>query len=166
MTVERHIELQDRLREVLGEQPAATLWGMLPGREDLATKTDLSELENRLRTEIVEFRDGLRGEITGVRGEIGGVREELKGEMSEFRSELASMRLEMEHRFKGMENRFEGMEHRFEGMEHRFATKDDLFAVVNEFNQAMQGYVRTFIVVQAATVVGMSTILFGLLRFF
>ena len=141
MTVERHIELQDRLREVLGEQPAATLWGMLPGREDLATKTDLSKLENSLR------------------GEIAGVRVELKGEMVELRSELASMRMEMEHRFEGMENRFEGIE-------HRFATKDDLFTVMNDSNEAMRGYVRTFIVVQAATVVGMSGILFGLLRFF
>jgi len=26
-----------------GGQPAATLWGMLPGREDLATKSDLTE---------------------------------------------------------------------------------------------------------------------------
>lgn len=141
MTAERHIELQDRLREVLGDQPAATLWSMLPGRNDLATKTDLSELENSLR------------------GEIAGVREELKGEVAELRSDLASMRLEMEHRFEGMEDRFEGME-------HRFATKDDLFAVMNQWNEGMRGYVRTFIVVQAATVVGMSGILFGLLRFF
>lgn len=51
-------------------------------------------------------------------------------------------------------------------MAHRYATKDDLFALTNGFNEAMQGYVRTFIVVQAATVVGMSGILFGLLRFF
>ncbi len=120
---------------------SVTLWSMLPGRDDLATKTDLSALDNSLR------------------GEIAGVREELKGEMAELRSDLASMRSEMEHRFEGMENRSEGME-------HRFATKDDLFAVMNHSNEAMRGYVRTFIVVQAATVVGMSAILFGLLRFF
>jgi len=69
------------------------------------------------------------------------------------------MRLEMEHRLDGIDNRFVGME-------HRFATKEDLFAVMNQSNEAMQGYVRSFIVVQAATVVGMSGILFGLLRFF
>lgn len=126
MTVERHTELQDRLREVLGEQPAATLWGMLPGREDLATKTDLSELENSLR------------------GEVVGVREELNGEISELRTDLAMLHTEITH---------------------RYATRDDLFAVVNDFNEGMRGYVRTFIVVQAATVVGMSGILFGLLRF-
>lgn len=79
-----------------------------------------------------------------TKSDLGAVRDELKSEIAEFRSELGALRLEMEH---------------------RFATKDDLFAIVNDFNGAMRGYVRTFIVVQAATVVGMSSILFGLLRF-
>ncbi len=100
----------------------------------------------------------LRNDLA-TKSDLGAVRDELKGEMAELGSDLASMRLQMERRFEGMENRFEGME-------HRFATKDDLFAVVNQSNEAMQGYARTFIVVQAATVVGMSGILFGLLRFF
>lgn len=116
MSVERHIELQVRLREVLGEQPAATLWSMLPGRDDLATKPDLSELENTLR-----------------------------GEIAELRTDVATLRTEMAH---------------------RYATKDDLFVLSDRFNEVMSGHVRTFIVVQAATVVGMSGILFGLLRFF
>lgn len=152
MTVERHIELQDRLREVLGEQPAATLWSMLPGRDDLATKTDLSELEDSLRMEMVEFRDGLRGEIAGVRGEITDVREELKGEISNLRGDVSELRTDVST-------------FRTEMM-HGYATKDDLFTLMNDWNESMRGYVRTFIVVQAATVVGMSTILFGLLRFF
>lgn len=63
MTFERRTELQDRLREVLGERPAATLWSMLPGSEDLATKPDLTEVQNVLRGEIVGVRDELKGEI-------------------------------------------------------------------------------------------------------
>ena len=114
MTIERHIELQDRLREVLGEQPAATLWGMLPGRDDFATKADLS-----------------------------AVRDELKSEMSDIRTEIGLIRSEMEL---------------------KFATKDDLLEVRRDFESSVQGMVRTFIAVQAATVVGMSGILFGLLR--
>lgn len=127
MSVERHIELQDRLREVLGEQPAATLWGMLPGRDDLATKSDLSEVENTLR-----------GEIT----ELG---QEIKGEIAELMTDVATLRTEMAH---------------------RYATKEDLFVLSDRFNEVVSGHVRTFNVVQAATVVGMSSILFGLLRFF
>jgi chromosome segregation ATPase len=159
MTAERHTELQDRLREVLGEQPAATLWGMLPTRDDLATKGDLSEMQNLLRGEISGVREELKGEITGVRdelkaeitgvrdelkGEMTGVRDELKGEVSDLRTDIATLRTEMEH---------------------RYATRDDVRAMADRFVDVMAGHVRTFIVVQAATVVGMSGILFGLLRF-
>lgn len=34
---------------------------MLPGWDDLATKTDLSAVENILRSEIVEFRQDFKG---------------------------------------------------------------------------------------------------------
>jgi hypothetical protein len=44
------------------------------------------------------------------------------------------------------------------------ATKDDLLGVRRDFESSVQKMVRTFIAVQAATVVGMSGILFGLLR--
>lgn len=126
MTVERLGELQDRLREVLGEQPAASLWGMLPTRDDLVTKGDLSEMQNLLW------------------GEITGVRDELKSEISELRTDIATLRTEMEH---------------------RYATRDDVQAMADRFVDVMAGHVRSFIAVQAATVVGMSGILFGLLRF-
>jgi hypothetical protein len=126
MTVERQIELQDRLREVLGERPAATLWTMLPGREDLPTKADL-------KSEISRLRDELKGDIGEVRKEV-----------SEIRTEIALIRSEMDL---------------------KFATKDDLMEVRRDFESSVQGMVRTFIAVQAATVMGMSGILFGLLRF-
>ena len=125
MTVEGHLELRDRLREVPGEQPAATLWSMLPGRDDLATKTNVSEVENSLR------------------GEIAKLRQDLKSEMAELRTDVATLRTEMAH---------------------RYAEKDDLFILSDRFNEVISGQVRTFIIVQAATVVGMSSILFGLIR--
>lgn len=122
MTVERHIELQDRLRESLGEQPAATLWGMIGGREELVTKSDLA----------------------GVREEIAGLRADVKDDFAELRTEAAILRTEMEH---------------------RYATRADVQAMTESFVEVMAGHVRTFIVVQAATVVGMSGILYGFLRF-
>ena len=49
-------------------------------------------------------------------------------------------------------------------MGHRYATRDDVQAMAGRFIEVMAGHVRTFIVVRAATVVGMSGILFGLLQ--
>lgn len=65
--------------------------------------------------------------------------------MAELRTDVATLRTEMAR---------------------RYATKDDLFVLSDRFNEVISGHVRTFIVVQAATVIGMSGILFGLLRFF
>lgn len=137
MTNQRdQLALRSRLEEVLGRENATTLFAMFAQRDDLATKDDLAAVRDDLKTEIAEVRDELK---TGM----AALRDEMKTEIAMVRSDLTSFRVEVEH---------------------RFATKDDLFAVVNNFNEAMRGYVRTFIVVQAATVVGMSTILFGLLR--
>jgi uncharacterized coiled-coil DUF342 family protein len=145
------LALRSRLEEVLGRENATTLFAMFAQRDDLATKGELAAVRDELRTDIAEvrsdltsFRNELKTEIAEVRSDLTSFRNELKTEIAEVRSDLTSLRVEVEH---------------------RFATKDDLFAVVNNFNEAMRGYVRTFIVVQAATVVGMSTILFGLLRF-
>jgi hypothetical protein len=123
---QEQITLQEKLREVLGGGPAATLMSMLPHTDDLATKADLFEVRQALRSDMASLK------------------EELKGEMASIRTEVAFLRQEMEL---------------------KYATKDDLLAAVNGFNDTMAGHVRTFIVVQAATVVGMSGILFGLLRF-
>lgn len=111
---------------------------MLPGRDDLATKTDVLESEDRLKGRYTALREELKADNAALR-------EELKGEIAELRTDVATLRTEMAH---------------------RYATKDDVLGLTETFNQAMQGHVRTFIIVQAATVVGMSGILFGLLRLF
>jgi ribosomal protein L29 len=117
------------------------------GRENATTLFAMFAQRDDLATkgDLAAMRDDLKTEFReDLKTEIAALRNELKTEIAGLRSDLTSFRVEVEH---------------------RFATKDDLFAVVNNFNEAMRGYVRTFIVVQAATVVGMSTILFGLLRF-
>ena len=86
-----------------------------------------------------------------LRGEISGVREELKTEISGVREEILDLRVEM------ATLRTE--------MEHRYATRADVQAMSERFIAVMADHVRTVIVVQAATMVGMSGILFGLLRF-
>lgn len=77
----RH-ELHAAAREALGDAPAATLMSLLPpaGWADVATKTDLADLERRiqLQFDLVDHRfdalessidvklDGLRHELTAV----------------------------------------------------------------------------------------------------
>jgi hypothetical protein len=109
---------------------------MLPGSDELATKTDLMESSALLRTEVAALS-------TDLRAQMADLRTELRTGMGEIRAEVASLRQEMEL---------------------KYATKDDLMAAINGFNDTISGHVRTFVVVQAATVVGMSGILFGLLR--
>jgi len=89
------------------------------------------------RDDLAQTRNELKGDITALR-------DELKGGMSELRSELALMRTEMSH---------------------RYATKDDLWELKRDFDASFHAYVRTFTATQAATVVGVSGIVFGLTRF-
>ncbi len=152
------ITMQEKLREVLGSGPAATLISMLPRSDELATKTDLFEFRDELRGDMSDLRAELRGDMSDFRAELKGemtdFRAELKEEMTDFKAELkddlAAVRTELA--FLRQE------------MELKYATKDDLLAAIYGFNDTISGHVRTFIVAQAATVVGMSGILYGLLR--
>ena len=89
-------------------------------------------------------KDDLARTRKELKGDITSLRNEWKGDMSELRSELALIRTEMAH---------------------RYATKDDLWELKREFDASFHAYVRTFTATQAATVVGVSGIVFGLTRF-
>lgn len=67
----RH-QLHQRLREVLGPEEAGTLMAHLPpaGHSDLATKSDLRQLEERLELKMDAMRSELRGEIQQVRADM------------------------------------------------------------------------------------------------
>ena len=110
---------------------------MLPAGRGVATKDDLAQTRNVLKGNISALRDELKRDVTALR-------DELKADMSEVRSELALMRAEMSH---------------------RYATKDDLWELKRDFDASFHAYVRTFTATQAATVVGVSGIVFGLTRF-
>jgi hypothetical protein len=133
---QEQITMQEKLREVLGSGPAATLMSMLPRSDELATKTDLFEFRDEMRGDMAAFMAELKGEMADFRAE-------LKEDLGAVRTEVAFLRQEMDL---------------------KYATKDDLLAAIYGFNDTISGHVRTFIVVQAATVVGMSGILYGLLR--
>ena len=76
-----------------------------------------------------------------TKADLSALREELKGEMSELHTEVAAIRQEMDL---------------------KFATKDDLLAMRDGFDSAFHSYVRTFIATQAATVVGVTGIVYAL----
>lgn len=59
--------LEERLRQVLGNQPATTLLAMLPAHDELATKGDLAALGTELRTDIAELHS-----------ELGAMRQEME----------------------------------------------------------------------------------------
>lgn len=67
----RH-QLYNALESTLGPEPTSTLMSLLPpvGWADVATKQDLSILENGLRAEMSDLRGELRSEIANLRGEL------------------------------------------------------------------------------------------------
>lgn len=75
--------------------------------------------------------------------ELADVRDGLRAEIAGVKAEVALLRQEMEL---------------------KYATKDDVFAAFSSINESIKAQTRTFVVVQAATVVGMSGILYGFLR--
>ncbi len=89
-------------------------------------------------------------EDLATKGDLATLRDELKSDIADLRSDMGDLKTEM--RFMRQE------------LDLKYATKDDLLTMVGTFNETMAGHVRTFVVVQAATVVGMSGILYGLLR--
>ena len=78
-TESERLALHKQLAEKIGPEPAGTLMNQLPrvDSDELATKTDLRQLGDRLRVDIQTEMTSLRGEMT-----------ELKGEMTELRSEM------------------------------------------------------------------------------
>lgn len=81
---QRHL-LHEKLDDVLGPDEAATLMAPLPpvGWADVARRSDVDHLGERLRAEFRAELHGLRAEMHRefgeVRNEIGQVREEIVG---------------------------------------------------------------------------------------
>jgi predicted nuclease with TOPRIM domain len=64
-----------KLREVLGDEQAATLMELLPpDREQLATKADILDLKTELRADLAELKTELKADVTELRSEFGELR--------------------------------------------------------------------------------------------
>lgn len=86
--------LYERLRDVLGEREAATMMSLVPagGWEDVARRSDLDNLEMRLRAEI-------RAEMAEVRADFAALRADVRTGIGELRGEMGSKLLTL---FLGM----------------------------------------------------------------
>lgn len=88
------------------------------------------------KSELFSVRDDLKDEISGLRMEMTEFKSEIRSEVSQLRTE----------------------------MNLKFATKDDLAELKRGFDTSFHSYVRTFIAVQAGTVVGLGGIVYRLTR--
>ena len=61
----------------------------------LATKEDLRETKDELRSEIHQFRDELRGEIHKFRDELRGEIHEVRDELREVKASQGEMKVEL-----------------------------------------------------------------------
>ena len=70
-----------RLREVLGDEQAATLMELLPpDREQLATKADISDVKTELhdvKTELQDVKTELRAELAELKGDVARLNERM-----------------------------------------------------------------------------------------
>ena len=79
--------------EPLAEAVVATV-GEAVG-ENVATKTDLAEVQGVLKAEIAEVQATLKTEIAEVRTEIAEVKAELKADIAEVKTDIAEVRTEI-----------------------------------------------------------------------
>ncbi len=56
--------------------------------ENVASKTDISELKFEMKSDMSEFKTEMKDEMSDLRSEMSAFKAEMKGEMSAFKSEV------------------------------------------------------------------------------
>ena len=117
-TETERFQLREGLRDVLEEGPVTTLMDSLPPMDwyELATKTDLAALEERMdaRFEVVDIRlEALRTEL-GAKIDMGltDLSAKFEGVSAKFEG--------VDAKFEGVDAKFEGVDAKFEGLDARF----------------------------------------------
>ena len=98
----RRLELYDKMRQAIGDEPAATLMEILPPMDatDIATRHDVDHATIVLRGEMTELRSELRGEMAELRSELRGEMAEIRGEIAELRGAVVAQFGEFRGEFK------------------------------------------------------------------
>jgi chromosome segregation ATPase len=85
-----------KLREVLGDEQAATLMELLPpDREQLATKADVLAVKTALKADIEELRTELKADIAELRTELKADVADLRADFASLKSDVADMKSSM-----------------------------------------------------------------------
>ena len=112
VTESERFTLHEQLAEKIGTEPAGTLMTQLPrvDSDELATKTDLRQFGDQLRAEMSGLKSELRGEMRAMQGEMKELRAEMTNELTSLRAEmqgeLTGLRAEMTNELTGLRSEF------------------------------------------------------------
>ena len=112
VTESERFTLHEQLAEKIGPEPAGTLMTQLPrvDSDELATKTDLRQFGDQFRAEMSGLKSELRGEMRAMQGEMKELRAEMTNELTSLRAEmqgeLTGLRAEMTNELTGLRSEF------------------------------------------------------------
>lgn len=160
--------LYQRLEDVLGDEPAATLMEHLPstGWRDVATKDDLAQLEERL---TLRFDHDLIRVESSLNERMSSLDRALTTRMNALEREMTELRLsfeqfcgttdarfgEMDRRLGDMDRRFGDMDRRFDEMDRRFGEMGERFLGKAEFYKTVTAQTIALVVFMTALVTRM-----------
>ena len=133
ITEQSRKELYERLEDVLGDEPAATLMEHLPstGWRDVATKDDLAQLEERLTLrfdrDLIRVESSLNERMSSLERGLTTRMDALEREMTELRLSFEQSCAITDARFGEMDRRFDDIDRRFGEMDRRFDDIDRRF---------------------------------------
>jgi chromosome segregation ATPase len=82
-------------------------------RDAVATKTDLSVVEQALKSDIAEFRTEFKTEVTELRTEIAEVKSELKADIAELKTEMTKYEGRIDNQFANINLKFADVNTKF-----------------------------------------------------
>jgi predicted nuclease with TOPRIM domain len=141
-----------KLREVLGDEQAATLMELLPpDREQLATKADILDVKTELKADLTDLRTALKADVTNLKTELKADGAELRSEFAELRSEFAELRTDVSL-----------LNERMDRMESLMVKFDERLW---EFHGALRSQTRTYVTATVSSMMGVGGLAFAAAAF-